>query len=174
MPCLPLHLSARGRASRSDGIDSNGGLVPGRIARANVRPPPQLGPPFAESGEPVHASGSWAAVMSDRSAPARGRVLRARALRSAARNIILSTLRSDNSPRPGAERRLRDMGDVVVRHPNNDRLFYLCPRCEAGGVNWCGMKDLQGRKLYVCEKDERHITTLERLREASRKRRLLD
>ena len=37
MPCLPSHLSARGRASRSDGIDSNGGLAPERIARANVR-----------------------------------------------------------------------------------------------------------------------------------------
>jgi hypothetical protein len=58
--------------------------------------------------------------------------------------------------------------------PNNDRLFYLCPRCEAAGVYWSGMKDLQGRKLFVCEKDERHITTLERQREAARKRRLLD
>jgi hypothetical protein len=37
MPCLPSHLSARGSASRSDGIDSNGGLAPGRIVRANVR-----------------------------------------------------------------------------------------------------------------------------------------
>jgi hypothetical protein len=37
---LPSHLSARGRASRSDGIDSNGGLAPGRIARANVRGAP--------------------------------------------------------------------------------------------------------------------------------------
>ena len=62
----------------------------------------------------------------------------------------------------------------LMFYPKNDRLFYLCPGCAAGDVNWCGMKDLQGRKLYVCEKDERHTTTLEHLREASRKRRLLD
>jgi hypothetical protein len=59
-------------------------------------------------------------------------------------------------------------------YPKNDRSFYLCPECAAGGVNWCGKNDLQSRKLFVCEKDELHITTLERLREASRKRRLLD
>jgi len=59
-------------------------------------------------------------------------------------------------------------------YPKNDQSFYLCPGCAAGGVNWCGKKDLEGRKLFVCEKDERHITTLECLREASRKRRLLD
>jgi hypothetical protein len=50
MPCLRSHLSARGRAGRSDGIQRNRWLVPGRIASANVRPP-QLGPPFAESTE---------------------------------------------------------------------------------------------------------------------------
>jgi hypothetical protein len=67
-PALRSRSSARGRASRSDEIQGNHGLVPGRIARANVGPP-QLGPPFAESGEPAHASGSspWAAV--GRSAP---------------------------------------------------------------------------------------------------------
>jgi hypothetical protein len=59
-------------------------------------------------------------------------------------------------------------------YPKNDRSFYLCPGCAAGDVNWCGKNDLQGRKLFVCEKDELHITTLECLREASRKRRLLD
>jgi hypothetical protein len=59
-------------------------------------------------------------------------------------------------------------------YPKNDPSFYMCPGCAAGGVNWCGKTDLQGRELYVCEKDERHITTLEVLREASRKRRLLD
>jgi hypothetical protein len=57
---------------------------------------------------------------------------------------------------------------------NNDRLFYLCPQCGAGNVSWRGMKDLQDRKLYVCEKDERHITTLERKERASAKRGLLD
>src|ERR1700692_2831336 len=38
MPCLRSHLSARGRASRSDEIQRNRGLVPQRIASANVRP----------------------------------------------------------------------------------------------------------------------------------------
>jgi hypothetical protein len=59
-------------------------------------------------------------------------------------------------------------------NPNNDRLFFRCPRCEAADVSWQGMKDLQQRKLFICEKDERHITTLEILRGASRRRRLLD
>lgn len=59
-------------------------------------------------------------------------------------------------------------------NPNNDRLFYSCPWCKNAGVNWYGKKDLQDRKLYVCEKDERHITTWEALRRASGKRRLLD
>ena len=77
-------------------------------------------------------------------------------------------------PGLGLERRLSNVGEKVLPYPNNDRLFYLCPRCESAGVNWCGMKDLQGRKLFVCEKDERHITTLERLKKASGKRRLLD
>jgi hypothetical protein len=54
-------------------------------------------------------------------------------------------------------------------YPKNDRLFYLCPGCAAGGVTWCGKNDLQGRKLFVCEKDELHITTLERLRGSFRK-----
>ncbi len=61
-----------------------------------------------------------------------------------------------------------------MTNPNNERQFYLCPRWEAGYVSWQGMKDLQQRKLYICEKDERHITTLESLRRASRRRRLLD
>jgi hypothetical protein len=61
-----------------------------------------------------------------------------------------------------------------MRVPNNDRRFYLCPRCEAAYVSWRGMKDLQGRKLFVCEKDERHITTWKHLMRASGKRRLLD
>jgi hypothetical protein len=57
---------------------------------------------------------------------------------------------------------------------HNDRLFYLCPRCETGYVSWEGMKDRQQRKLFICDKDERHISTLESLKRASRKRRLLD
>jgi hypothetical protein len=58
--------------------------------------------------------------------------------------------------------------------PNNDPSFYLCPKCGAGNVAWLGKKDLQDRKLYVCEKDERHITTRENLERASAKRGLLD
>jgi hypothetical protein len=61
-----------------------------------------------------------------------------------------------------------------MSNPNNDRLFYSCPRCAGAGVNWYGKKDLQGHKLYVCEKDERHITTWDALRRASAKRRLQD
>jgi hypothetical protein len=37
------HLSARGRASRSDQIQRNHGLAPGRITRANVRSPQLAG-----------------------------------------------------------------------------------------------------------------------------------
>ncbi len=61
-----------------------------------------------------------------------------------------------------------------MRYPDNDRLFYRCLRCEAASVSWRGMKDLQGRKLCVCAKDEHHITTWESLMRASGKRRLLD
>jgi len=61
-----------------------------------------------------------------------------------------------------------------MRYPNNDRLYYLCPRCESARVSWRGMKDLQGRKLYICAKDESHVTTLEELKRASGQRRLRD
>jgi hypothetical protein len=74
----------------------------------------------------------------------------------------------------GLERRPSLLGVNVMSNPNNDRLFYLCPRCEAGYVSWEGKKDLQKRKLFVCDKDERHISTLESLRRASRRRRMLD
>jgi hypothetical protein len=60
-----------------------------------------------------------------------------------------------------------------MRYPNNDPSFYLCPRC-GSAVSWQGNKDSQDRKLYVCEKDESHITTQQSLERASGKRRLLD